>query len=209
VINLSLALIEHDWIDKVNALSTIVIALFTVAMFFAIRYQLRVSKDIERAWVMVKVEKIPSGTFYLPKNTSLQAGKESVSTSAPLQLRLKNEGNGPVWLKSLQARLVFVDSLDQLPKHIELGKNDDQKLDAAPFVNEFSMTLELTAKGTLEAGEEARRAGILLREAVVYGRITYLDKFQEERVSTFGYTLHSAGQGIKRLQFHPEYNRNT
>jgi transposase-like protein len=60
--NLPLALlVEHDWIDAVNASSTIVIALFTVAMFFVVKYQLRASKDIERAWVMPKLTKDPMG----------------------------------------------------------------------------------------------------------------------------------------------------
>jgi hypothetical protein len=39
--NFALALlVEHDWIDAVNASSTVVIALFTVAMFFVVKYAL-------------------------------------------------------------------------------------------------------------------------------------------------------------------------
>jgi len=203
-------LVEHDWIDAVNASSTIVIALFTVAMFFVVKYQLRASKDIERAWLMVKVEKDPFNSLFLCENTSQEQGKAPcVTTAAFLQLTFKNDGNGPVWVKRLQARMVVVDSVIQLPKHPELNKDDDQKWLPSPFVEEAYVRVQLTANGSLDAGREARVCGKLTREAVVYGKITYLDKFREERFSTFGYALHSSGLGNKRLESHPEYNRNT
>jgi hypothetical protein len=197
--NLPLALlVEHDWIDAVNASSTIVIALFTVAMFFVVKYQLRASKDIERAWVMPKLTKDPMGLL-LCENTSIQGTQKSVRTTASLLLTLKNDGNGPVWVKQFLARLVLVDSLDQLPKKPELGKEDDQHWYPPPFVDTESARFQITAKGSQVAKERV----------VAYGKITYLDKFREERFSTFGYFIESGGSKVERLEAHPEYNRNT
>src|SRR5580704_18798006 len=41
----------HDWVDKINAMSTVVIAAFTVAMFFVVKTQMREYRTRERAWV--------------------------------------------------------------------------------------------------------------------------------------------------------------
>jgi hypothetical protein len=197
--NLTLALfLEHDWIDAVNASSTIVIALFTVAMFFVVKYQLRASKDIERAWVMPKLTKDPM-VLLLGENTSIQGTQKSVTTTASLLLTLKNDGNGPVWVKQFFARLVLVDSLDQLPKKPELGKGDDQHWYPSPFVDTEDTRFQITANGSQVAKEKV----------VAYGKITYLDKFREERFSTFGYLIESEGSKVERLETHPEYNRNT
>jgi len=193
-------LVEHDWIDAVNASSTIVIALFTVAMFFVVKYQLRASKDIERSWVMPKLAKDTLSSMLLCEGTTAEHGKiTSVTTTAFLLLTLENDGKGPVWIKSLHARLVLVDSVDKLPKKPELKDEDNQDWYPPPFTEQESARLQLTGKGSQVAKEKV----------VVYGKITYLDIFREERFSTFGYVIQSGGSEVKRLESHPEYNRNT
>jgi hypothetical protein len=42
------------WINGLNAVSTAVIAVFTVLLFVAVAWQIRTSKQSERAWVAVK-----------------------------------------------------------------------------------------------------------------------------------------------------------
>ena len=191
-------LVEHDLIDYVNAGSTVAIAAFTAMMYFVVKYQLRVSKDIERAWVMPKLTKDPMALL-LCENTSIRGTQKSVTTTASLLLVLKNDGEGPVWVRQLLARLVLVDSLDQLPKTPELGKEDDQHWHPPPFVDTDSVRFRITANGSQVANEKV----------VAYGKITYLDKFREERFSTFGYFIESGGSRVERLEAHPEYNRNT
>jgi hypothetical protein len=195
---LAALLLEHDWIDAVNASSTIVIALFTVAMFFVVKYQLKASKDIERAWVMPKLTKDPMGLL-LCENTSIHGTQKSVTTTAALLLTVRNDGNGPVWVKRFLARLVLVDSLDQLSKKPELSIEDDQHWYPPPFVDTESVRFQITANGSQVAKEKI----------VAYGKITYLDKFREERFSTFGYFIESGGSKVERLEAHPEYNRTT
>ncbi len=46
----------HDAIDYVNASSTAVIAVFTFLLFIGVMHQIRTSKAIERAWVMVEIQ---------------------------------------------------------------------------------------------------------------------------------------------------------
>ncbi len=75
--------VEHDWIDAVNASSTVVIALFTVAMFFVVRYQLRASKDIERAWVMPKLDRDPYGRMLLCESTDTDGKGNITSVDLP------------------------------------------------------------------------------------------------------------------------------
>jgi len=163
-------LVEHDWIDAVNASSTIVIALFTVAMFFVVKYQLRASKDIERAWVMLTLGRDPLNSLFLCENTSKSgASITSVTTTGFFQLMLQNDGNGPVWVKQLQARMILVDSTDELPNKPSLNKQDDQDWYPAPFVETDSVRFTLTTNGSR----------VSKNLVVAYGKVIYLDKFRE------------------------------
>lgn len=201
--HLPLALfIEHDWIDKANAVSTIVIAAFTALMFWVVKNQLRASQDIERSWVMPKLTRDGLSSLLLCENTSMEGGKiTSVTTTACVSLTLKNDGRSPVWVKHLHARLILLDSVEKLPKKPELNDHDNQNWYPPPFADggQESVRLALTANGSQVAKGEC----------VVYGKITYLDIFRKERFSTFGYVIHSGGSTVDRLESHPEYNRNT
>jgi len=195
-------LVEHDWIDQVNAVSTLVIALFTVLMFIVVLNQLRTSKDTERSWVMPKLTRDSQTSTLLSEGTSSEHGKiTSVTTTAFVSLTLKNDGRSPVWVKHLQARMVLLDSVQKLPKKPELNHDDIQNWYPPPFADggEESVHLCLTASGSQVAKEVC----------VIYGKIAYLDIFRKERFSTFGYVIRSGGSTVDRLQSHPEYNRNT
>ena len=50
----------QTWVEYVNASSTMVIAAFTVALFFAVFGQLRTSRNSERAWVLIEIGSIPN-----------------------------------------------------------------------------------------------------------------------------------------------------
>jgi hypothetical protein len=192
--------LEHDWIDAVNACSTVVIALFTVAMFCVVAAQLRASKDVERSWVMPRLARDPQSSMLLCEGTSASHSKiVSVTTTAFVLLKLKNDGRSPVWIKNVLARLVLVDSLESLPKKPALTAADNQKWYPPPFTDEESKRFTFTGDGSQVAKEKV----------VVYGKITYLDIFRRKRFSTFGYVIDSGGSEIKRLESHPEYNRNT
>jgi hypothetical protein len=94
---------------------------------------------------------------------------------------------------------VLVDSVGKLAKKPELKDEDNQDWYPPPFTDQETVRLSLTGEGSQVAKQKV----------VVYGKITYLDIFREERFSTFGYVIQSGGSEANRLQSHPEYNRNT
>ncbi len=194
-------LIEHDLVDYVNAASTVVIAFFTVVTGVVVWRQLRASKDIERAWVMLSIGNDEFNELFLVENQHKTEGEEvSVTTTALLQLGLKNEGgNGPVWVQRFQARLVLVDSEKDLPEKPKLSKEDDQKPLPGPFADTATIRFRATAN----------RSQVSKNLLIIYGKLTYLDKFKEERFSTFGYVILDDHGNFARLKAHPEYNQNT
>lgn len=48
-----------DWTNRVNAASTLIIALFTILLFCGLVVQIRTTRAIERAWITVGVDKLP------------------------------------------------------------------------------------------------------------------------------------------------------
>src|SRR6266478_3547072 len=44
-----------EWVNFLNAISTAVIAVFTVGLFLGVIKQITTSRNIERAWVMVEI----------------------------------------------------------------------------------------------------------------------------------------------------------
>lgn len=193
-------LVEHDLVDYVNAASTVVIALFTVVTGIVVARQLKASKDIERAWVTLELTKDPMNAMMLCEGTSVEGDKKSVTTTALLQLRLKNDGNGPVWVKQLLVKMTLIDSLKSLPRKPEFdNEKDDQHWYPPAFVEHVAARFRVETDGSIVAKNHL----------VVYGKVAYQDKFQEDRFSTFGYVIHAGKSELERLAEHPEYNRNT
>jgi len=194
-------LVEHDLIDYINAGSTLVIALFTIVTGLVVALQLKASKDIERAWVTLELTKDPFNAMMVCEGTSIEGTKKTVTTAALLQLLLKNEGgNGPVWVKLFLAKMVLIDSLDDLPHTPHLDKEkDDQHWNPPAFVEKSDARFQIQTDGSIVAKNHL----------VIYGKVVYTDKFKEERFSTFGYVIHAGKSELERLTRRPEYNKNT
>ncbi|MGA8215600.1 MAG: hypothetical protein WB799_18525 [Candidatus Sulfotelmatobacter sp.] len=75
----------HDWIDRLNAFSTLVIALFTIGMVIVIGIQIREYRIRERAWV----------TFLLPEKAVVQKTKGGQPDGYRIVGCIKNIGNTP------------------------------------------------------------------------------------------------------------------
>lgn len=193
-------LIEHDLIDYINAASTVFIAAFTAVTCFVVWRQLKASKDIERAWVTLTLSKDPMNSLMVGQGTLVHGSDVSETTTVLLQLMLKNEGNGPVWVKQFLAKMEFVDSLKALPRTPRFDTDkDDQHWYPPAFIETDSVRFDITRDGRLTAQNHL----------VICGKVIYLDKFREERFSTFGYFLDEGRKAPERLPGHPEYNRNT
>ena len=134
------------------------------------------------------------------ENTSVEGNKKSVTTTALLQLMLKNDGDGPVWVKQFLSKMTLIDSLKDLLHTPQFDKDkDDQHWYPPAFVEKTAARFQIMTDGSIVAKNHL----------VIYGKVTYLDKFREERFSTFGYVIHAGKYELERLPGHPEYNRNT
>jgi hypothetical protein len=181
----------HDWVDRLNATSTFVIAVFTVFMFLAVRAQIHTSQNTERAWVMTEVIWDTAGGYLLQINNSQMA--------VDVKVLCKNEGQSPCWIKEI--RLKFEVPQKPLPKEpvIESGDVDDWRAQRPLGVGqEIGLKWSPIANGLIREG----------REGVLYGVVTYRDIFDKERTTTFGYSVGLLNR-LVRLKDYPEYNKNT
>src|SRR5208282_2694979 len=85
---------SHDWIDKLNALSTTVIAFFTILLFFGVIRQIRTARDTDRAWIVVSpLETAPEiGYIAFPNPELYDIGKDHANAFGA---RLTNTGETP------------------------------------------------------------------------------------------------------------------
>jgi len=82
----------------------------------------------ERAWIMVKVDKVPGhgGVFH---GAGVGPGTPiTQSTGAPIRITCKNEGKTPAWITEILACLDVVDSLPDVPdfKYAQMVQNEPE-----------------------------------------------------------------------------------
>jgi hypothetical protein len=101
-----LLLAPHDWIDKINALSTCVIAVFTALLFWAVLRQIRTSRAIERAWIVMNVDWSRTGAVPRIQRVHIKQASPSDRIMVALSLTCRNSGRSiarihRVWAKAL------------------------------------------------------------------------------------------------------------
>src|SRR5260370_19507649 len=111
-----------DWIDYVNACSTVVIAAFTLLVSGGVVWQLRTSKTIERAWVMADVE--PDSEKWRDRKLHVLqvSGTSGDSTAIYAVLVCTNAGKSPAWINETRAKLEIVQTLLPTP-HFESAQS--------------------------------------------------------------------------------------
>ena len=188
----------RPWPDYVNAVSTAIIAFFTICLFVGVWVQIRTSRNIERAWVMVDISCDPGAEIV---NTS---GDGTVSTGLMgTKIKCRNTGNSPGWITEKNIKLAILRR--PLPKHLSLDEpltviTDLEPLSPGEPVEE---KLDLVANGRHQRPE--------VSATIVYGRVIYRDIFNKNRETWFCYELkgwHSS-RGLARMREYPEYNRHT
>jgi hypothetical protein len=105
-----------DWINYVNAWSTLVIAFFTALLFIGLVIQIRTSRAIERAWIMAEIQPDPEK----PSNGRLQVfetnGTDGENTAAMnAVLNCSNAGKTPGWIEETIAKFEMVKTLPDTP----------------------------------------------------------------------------------------------
>jgi len=193
----------HDWIDNVNALSTAVIAGFTILLFVGVIWQVRTSRAIERAWVMADIEADAAKWRDQKLHVIEGSGTDGDTTAIYAALTCRNAGRTPAWIEKTVAKFEIVTTLPPIPnfegaEYIEVGTIPLGMAggDAVPHTQKLPWVP--TASGHPGIG----------KMPVIYGFVEYRDIFKKQRVTTFGYRITHDGE-LKRLVGSPKYNEST
>jgi hypothetical protein len=194
----------NNWIEYVNAWSTLIIAVFTAFLFGGIVVQIRTSRAIERAWVMAEIQPDPEK----PSKERLQvfegSGASGDSTAAMnAVLSCSNAGKTPAWIEETIAKFEMVKSLPQTPN-----------FKSAQSIHRSTIPLGMAEGGAVPHAQKIQWTPIAEGHqhtdemAVIYGQVTYRDIFRKKHRTTFGYKIRPHGR-LERLEGYPEYNKGT
>lgn len=183
------------WVDFLNAISTAVIAAFTVLLFAAVIWQTKTTRDLERAWITANLEFWERGRLHIVNYDAAEHGIKKESVTVHLKLTCKNRGRS----------LARIDDI--------LGRSDVGSKPTEGKPTESSLA-NLGEMGALQADSEAFR-GIELtcegrhREGTwvfVYVLIKYRDIFGKHRETSLGYVILDANNIYPQT---PAVGRNT
>ncbi|SRR6266446_9608225 len=159
----------HNWIDFLNAISTAVVAAFTVVLSIVGVLQFRATRTAERAWI---VSDPPT---------------DSAPPSGDIQLSwtMANKGRTPAWITALGAAAQTVAPGGELPKKPPYTM-------AGPFPPNGT---PLTPDGIIERGltiPNAQWAQIVLGQVILYvfGTVEYRDSFKGKHETRFCFRFH-------------------
>jgi hypothetical protein len=99
-----LLLAPHDWIEKINALSTCVIAVFTALLFWAVLWQIRTSRAIERAWIVMNLNWSRTGAVPRIQRIHIKQASPSDRIMVALSLTCRNSGRSIARIHRIWAR---------------------------------------------------------------------------------------------------------
>jgi hypothetical protein len=161
---------SHDWIDKVNACSTVVIAVFTILLFVGVVYQVRTARNSERAWMMG----IPEfNNFTKPPEPD-----ECVLYPASF----KNFGRTPARIVEAGLSLKLAQSFKSIP-HKPIYTPEETKLLGNLIVPKDSFILTARPLALSVTEYHAIKNGDLLLYA--HGFVKYRDVFNNKRETRF------------------------
>lgn len=165
----------HDWVDWVNAFSTMVIALFTILLFFAVIWQTRTTKSIERAWVLAEIGNLPD----IPVKPDTMA----ILCVMPTFI---NSGRTVARTKRVALRQHQIPKPGKLPVEPEYKGETNLELILPPGkpIQMVSGNLSITPQEYLKVAQ----GEVFLH---VYGFVDYLDVGNVERQTRFCFIYHA------------------
>jgi hypothetical protein len=188
--------------DKVIAVATIIYALVTMVMFFAIRSQSRAAQrqadiaDIaaqaakesadalinsERAWVLVDIRWDDRTMMKLITAQTEGTGAIRDCTNAQIKCVCVNHGKSPAWITVKQVGIAILETIPQEPdfSHMSVGQYEPEPL--APSA-ESTRYWQPGCEGNKGTG----------KIMIIYGIVQYKDIFSRLRETRFGYVLNPA-----------------
>jgi hypothetical protein len=190
-----------QWANSVNAWSTLIVAVFTALLFIGVVVQIRTSRAIERAWVVVEIKHEDRELT----TTTVIGDVIDETTSIPLTCISLNGGRTPAWVIEKRIGFEIFENAEAVPKTPPLeraGVFDD--IPHAVYAKEHSVKADMpVAQGRLNE----------TNVGVIYGAIRYRDIFNKIRTTTFGYrVLPVTGKlslRLEPLKHRPKYNMST
>lgn len=187
----------HDWIDKLNAISTLIIAMFTLALFLVVLFQLKDYRARERAWIMVELEPVP-GAGGIIHGDEISKGVVTKNTSFNVRIYCTNDGKAPAWITEKRACIDIANKLPTKPNW-----NNVDIVQAAP--EPVAVGGKSKPKDCGLTCPKAKDSGEMI---IIYGIIKYRDPFKTKRTTSFAYRLR-IDDTLERLSGYPKYNEHT
>jgi len=206
---------HHDWIDKLNAFSTFVIAAFTILLFIGIVVQIRTSRDTERAWVIATpTENAPVLGFIPEGGSNLERHLVGCDKRNVFSCSFKSTGDTPARLVETAICYRKVSQLEDVPQEPDYGPRSP--MNDLPLVKEDSIGF----MAFLEPNAILLRADMIAvtqQKALLYafGMVVYRDVYSRLHETRFGYVYHfpqggdSREKGFRREGLPLAYNRAT
>ena len=202
------------WVDEIAAFSTLAIAVFTVVTVVVFFFQIKVTHDVERAWVVASLDETV--------NDLLQFIQMPVDGSKLNQLLLfTNRGRTPGKITRVRSRFCYVGSLDSLPPKPDYGtcsELEQMPSDGRTLVPtedfKMSLTFEGPKKSNMPTDEEMKTVRAGGAHLVVFGIVDYRDAFNRSHSTRFCFVYRITRNQIPysgwfSLEGPPEYNKTT
>jgi hypothetical protein len=205
----------HDWIDKLNAFSTLIIAVFTVLLFGGVAVQISTSRDTERAWVIANpTDNAPVVGFIPSGESNLEGRLVGANKRNIFGCSFKTTGNSPARLVETAIRYYKVDKLEDIPREPDYGARiplNDLPLvpgDSIGFVQLLEPSAILNRTDSAQVGRQ---------ECFLYafGIMVYRDAYKRLHETRFGFVYHfpldgdPRDKGFRRDGLPEAYNRAT
>jgi hypothetical protein len=162
----------HNWVDRLNAISTAVVAVFTVVLACIGIAQFSSTKLEKRAWMVVKSPE--------PPTTDPDTG------NAVIRWQVENRGRTPAWVTSLgsTARIVRVgDALPEPPTYTMAGPFPPKGTVLPPKGKASrGVTIPAASMKAVEHGQEGKQY-----ELYVFGIVGYKDIYGTKRETRYCY----------------------
>jgi hypothetical protein len=201
----------HDWIDKLNAVSTGIVAAFTALLFGGIFYQVRNLRDVERAWFVVDAWTTPEELehFNYDKPTPLKS-----------DFTFKNRGRTPATITESSTFFGVISKspgLPEIPIYRPEGAVSGYPRTGLLVVQSEKSNIRIDFMDKREEFQPFQLLEVRSGEAllVIYGFVRYSDAFRRKHEVRFCYIYHPKKGpnhwmgGEFKLGGPPAYNSHT
>lgn len=172
-----------SWIDQVAGFSTLAIAFFTFITIGVFIFQIKSTRDVERAWITATIEEIPEELDWVTV--------PAIGIDWTLEINLENHGRTPAKITSYRQRYCIIEK-GQIPDSpdYEACAIDEQAVPLGGRILTPNEKIQL--KSVFEGGRPAQSQIEAVRwdtsTMLAYGIIEYRDAFQRRHETRYCFT---------------------